>query len=314
MTQMLTFALRVLRLLWRVLWTGCATVIHHFWGAWKGRSSIEAAPGTSHSLGHPTRREPLIIATYRVTDMSGVDLGVLKLWFCQVSRICWREFAVGNRRLQGYLGSARVPLVPVRLKGGDSLPLVREPSLREVEALLKQKLEAGQLQTPGTKPQQGVPEKLNPVVAKPPNAAVVTAAVLPPMVEMPSGTPPDPDRPSRGAPVAARTRARVLQVDEGFFVGSGTDRRTVPDDDSPGNMKEVPSWYLDLELSNGENPGQVKRIWGADMERWVNQVQPRKGEHLKVEHLGRCRMGGAEQEGRRPRTMNLYRVERSARR
>lgn len=303
MTTAIRYVGRSVRLVWRLLTQLIVYVATRGWGLFRRAKPADGTSPGVRLLGQFEELEPLGITTAHVTDGQGTYLGVLKLWYCPSKRTCWREFTVAHSRLHGYLGAARLPLAPVKVANGDAIALVREYALREVEGILQRKLLPEQLQStaPAKAPLLGSAPPADPVAVAPRSDAL--------------------HGPRRGATqqsvkaasAVPSAQPRVQQRDEGIFLKAGKDDRTLPDDQHPGREKVVRMWFIDLELTNGDNPGQIKRIWGADLERWINQIDPQRGEHLRVEHLGRVKVGPEPEQGRRAARMNLYRVERTGR-
>lgn len=226
-------------------------------------------------------RESLIFS-YQVTDRSGVPLGTLKIWYDAETRVARRELTLVHPGLEAALGSRRLPLEPRRLPTADSIPTLREVSLREVEEMLRRKF-GGDL-----------------------GARVQSAADAP----TPAALPPAAAKERAAPPKAVRARAaQVQQVDEGILQNYGWDTRTIPNNEDPeGGVRTIEHFFVDVELTNSDNPGQIKRVWGADLERAIKAAAPREGDSIRIKHLGRMPVSGRDGDKRRV-YKNCYDIE-----
>lgn len=226
------------------------------------------------------------IFPFLVTDRSGVPIGTLKIWYDPHTRVAKRELTIVNKALSDALASPRLPLEPRRLQSVDSMATLREVSLREVEEILGRKFGA-------------------PVAGRtgPPPAA---ERPMPAAPSLPAAAPRERTVPAR----AVRSKAAyVQQVDEGAVQDWGLDQRTIPDSDNPnGGMRTIEHYFVDVQLTNGDNPGRIKRVWGADLERAIAAAKPQRGDHIRISHLGRQQIPGTEDD-KRKRYMNMYDIE-----
>ncbi|MBI2770564.1 MAG: hypothetical protein HYX47_13140 [Burkholderiales bacterium] len=225
------------------------------------------------------------IFPFQVTDRSGVPIGTLKIWYDAQTRVAKRELTIVNKLLADALASPRLPLEPRRLPSVDSMATLREVSLREVEEILGRKFgreHAGR--------------------AAPAPAATQPTPMAPPVPIAPR---------ERAVPArAVRSKAAyVQQVDEGVVQDWGLDQRTIPDSDNPGGgMRKIEHYFVDVQLTNGDNPGSIKRVWGSDLERAVAAASPQRGDQIRISHLGRQQIPGGEGD-KRKRYMNMYDIE-----
>lgn len=306
-------ALGLLQAAWRVLWLIGVSLFHltrvltgHQARA-KARARLEEAQlvlyGAKTTRGGTSfeRYEARKIAAYNVTDKAGESIGVLKMWFAAGTRVCHREFSVSHPKMLISLGSRRLPLHALRLASIDSLPILREQSLREVEAILKRKLCRDS--------QEETPRRQQPaclVLTEAPRVSAF-ASVSAPASSQARAPVPSPTERMKDAPAA---RPRVQQVDEGYFKAAGHDVRSVDDRDSPGQRKQITQFYVDVVLTSGDNPGQPKRLWGQDLERAMGAVNPLPGDLVRVSHLGRTYVPGSGSGGSAKAFKNLYDIER----
>lgn len=231
------------------------------------------------------------IWAFQVSDATGHPLGVLKLWYDQRTGVCRREFSVCDRSVVAALGTRRMPLPPIKLR--ESVDLVREQSLREVEGMLRTQL-----------------PMIAALKASTTSAAPVAAVAVAPCVQPPPPAPAarEQARPQVSAParVVRQQGARAQHVDEGVLKAYGIDTRRISDRDNPGEMTTIKQFYVDLMLTSGDNPGMPKRIWGADLERVISEAKVHRGDAIRVAHLGRTKVSCDGNE--RPSYKNVYEV------
>lgn len=235
-----------------------------------------------------SRMRESAIFPYQITDKAGEAIGTLKIWYDAETRVAKRELTIVHPKLEAALASRRLPLEPRRLPTADSIDTLREVTLREVEEILRRKFGGAESGT---------------------RVEVAPAAVGEGAASQPRALPSAPrERPVPAKAVRAKA-AHVQQVDEGYVQSWGWDKRSIPDNDSPtGGMKTIEHYYVDVELTNGENPGGIKRVWGADLERAIAAAAPRHGDRIRISHLGRQAMAGADGEKRR-NYKNVYEIE-----
>jgi hypothetical protein len=222
-----------------------------------------------------------------VTDATGIPVGTLKIWYDADTRIAKREFTALHAGLVSALGNRRLPLEPKQLpSAADSLATLREVTLREVESILQRKLRKG----------TGAPPVSSPAADTQARPAAAPA--------VPAG------RPHAAVSGAVRSKAaHIHQTDEGYLEGAGLADRTLQDREDPERgVQTIQQFYVDIVLTTGDNPGRVKRIWGADLERAIAAVEAFKGDHVRVKHLGRERAHGGAGD-KRGVYKNVYEIE-----
>lgn len=238
---------------------------------------------------------PSTIYAFGVTDRHAVLVGTLKLWFKPQSRVFCRDFTFSNETVRDAFGARNLPLKPVRLAPGDTVAALREASLQEVERVLKKRLMAGAGDV--------LPEAAKGAQA-PPAVAAQPAAKAAAQASMPSNSGFG-DESSAARSLAAKRAhgARIHSLDEGVLLAHGVASRTLGQGEA---KRAIQQFYVDLRLTNGETVGVVKRIWGADLERALEEGQIKQDMLVSVAFLGRTRVDGGE-DGT-PSFKNLYQV------
>ncbi|MGH7428303.1 MAG: hypothetical protein ACREJ4_08090 [Candidatus Methylomirabilaceae bacterium] len=241
--------------------------------------------------------EPATIFSFRVTDRGGVTVGMLKFWFNQETRVFCRDFTFANRVVLDAFGARNIPLHPVKLVRGDTVAALREASLRDIERILQKRLasECGDFKPVVVAPVAALPAPA-PAGDAPPALAQAPAALA-------TAEPKDERRPAE-TPTSVRSKgARIRSQDEGILLGYGFGTRTLRDD---GLGREIQQFYVDLRLTGGDAHGVVKRIWGADLERALEEGHVRRDMLVNVAFLGRTKVDGGPEE--KPAFKNLYQV------
>lgn len=239
-----------------------------------------------------------LIFVYRITDRRGADLGSLKFWFNPQTRVFRRDLTFTNSVLAKVFGHSNVPLPPASLARGDTVAALRESTLQELERILQKREREKRLLRPITEP---------PVVpalpAPTPQRQVPLDAV---------GTPAQRQMPSGHAVEVKQAReqtAKVLSSDEGRLLGYGVAPRTLNNRDPKGPpTKRVDQFFVDLLPVAGAQAGAVKRKWGADLERALQEAKIELNTLVKVEHL--CRVRVEARDDQDESWKNIYRVSR----
>lgn len=239
---------------------------------------------------------PSTIYAFGVTDRRGVHVGTLKLWFKAQSRVFCRDFTFSNETVRDAFGARNLPLKPVRPAPGDTVAALREASLQEVERVLKKRLMAAAGDVP--------PEAAKAAAAPAAVAAhSVAKAVAPEAGSLKSGVAAaQSTAPASPAEMRARS-VRIRSQDEGVLSGYGVAARTLGQGEA---KREIKQFFVDLQLTGGENPGVLKRIWGADLERALEEGRIKQDMLVNVAFLGKTRVDGGE-DGK-PSFKNLYQV------
>ncbi len=242
--------------------------------------------------------EGATIFSFRVVDSTQMDLGTLKFWYCSQSKSYYRDFTFLNKDVSKALGVRNIPLNPQKMTKGDAVTALREESMRELEKILHQRFSALAL-SPTTLPTANVvlppPAFPQQRYAQTPRTATQPVQDVNPKPAAAQRQPmakPASFAPQRAAAAAARSEgAKVVSVDEGVYLNSGLAKRVVRKNKPGGSEQvEIEQFYLDIRLTSAEPRGAVRRIWGADLERAIQESQAQRDSLIRVAYHGRVQV------------------------
>lgn len=262
--------------------------------------------------------EGATIFSFRVVDKARMDLGTLKFWYCPQTKSYYRDFTFLNKDVSKALGLRNIPLTPQKVSKGDAVTALREESMRELEKLLVQRfsaLAARPLAPPPTATAMLPPPAFTQQRFAPtPNASRQFNQPVQDVSPKPAAAPRQPmatqapQPPARATASAARSEgAKVLSVDEGVYLFSGLAKRVIRNT-KPGGAEhvEIEQFCLDIRLTTAEARGAVRRIWGADLERAIQDSQAKHDSLIRVEYHGRVQV--KNDSGNGTSYKNLYEI------
>ena len=261
--------------------------------------------------------EGATIFSFRVVDSAKVDLGTLKFWYCTQSKSYYRDFTFLNKDVSRALGVRNIPMSPQKVSKGDAVTALREESMRELEKLLQQRfsaLAAGSNVQPTSNavlPAPAFPQQRYASPANAPRQAYQPVQDVNPKPAtaqrqfMARQATPAPVRPA--APAARSEGAKVVSVDEGVYLNSGLAKRVIRKNKPGGSEQvEIEQFYLDIRLTSAEPRGAVRRIWGADLERAIQDSQAQRDSLIRVAYHGRVLVKNDSGDGESYK--NLYEI------
>lgn len=239
------------------------------------------------------------IESRTILDSRGRVLAQVKLWIYLGEQKCYREVMFINHLLLASVGINRLPLIPLGVGKSDSPAALLEVTVRELETWLRNRTPGTQFGIEAARSAAGKPQPLrvvsvSPVVAEPAPAAhkplepaaaapVVAreqkVAVQKPSSEGQKAQPSQGDQFRRAEP-HPEIKAKVEEFTVGILQSLGMQERTI------GNRSPFKQYCLDILLTDGESRGMVKRLWGADLERALEESHAVLGNRVEVRHHG----------------------------
>ena len=260
-------------------------------------TSINAFAAVARLIGSVIARKPRKSAESRIPQYYGRDysdfepattrciqfprIGYMLIWAYRAQGVVRAEVKLDNQRIEAAFGAKTFPLEPRAWSDDAQLEAIEQELVDEAERILKRRCDSQRVQTATTKASGAVKAKPS-APTEAPAAAVVAprpAAVKPPRAPQPplavSGRPGT--LPPK--PVAARqlAPAKVVNRSQGVLVDWGTFERTL-------NGDTFHQFAVDVVL---DNAGVTNRIWGADLQRALQEAQANRGDIVEVAHHGK---------------------------
>lgn len=248
------------------------------------------------------------IETREIQDSKGRILGRMKLWIYPHEKKCFREVTFISQLLMASVGMNRLSFPPLDFGKGDTPLSLFEITTRDFETWLRHRTPGTQFGIESARNAAAKPQPVRVVSVMPEEPPPVAAQQFQPKLEPVSSVPPvarfqaapqmrspAPGAVSQFANAPAHQSDQVKQFQraeprpeikakaEEYTIGL---LQSVGMQDRTTGNRQFKQYCFDILLTDGEQRGMVKRIWGADLERALGESRALLGNKVEVCHHG----------------------------
>lgn len=216
------------------------------------------------------------IESRTIVDSRGRVLAQVKLWIYLDTRQCFREFTFLNTLLRTSVGLNRLSFNPLHVGVGDTPAALIEVSVRELEAWLKNRTVGTQFGVESVRAAVATPFSLKVASLPAPIAQVVPIVGSAPAT---AAAPAPSALPVVSPPARQEIKAKVEEFSRGILEGFGIQNRITGD-------RSFDQYCVDITLTEGDSRGMIKRLWGADLQRVVEESRANVGHRVEIQHHG----------------------------